>query len=87
MAYCRWGPNSDVYVYRGFSGSWWGFIARRNLPLPNGEDWFKCSSLEELQQKLTELRELGYKIPDRTFERIGKEVDDGVLRRIERERI
>ena len=68
MSYCRFGIDSDVYMYASIYG---GFQI-------NVKDKFKsnnCDSRKEALEILTNLTYEGYKIPQSVFDRLKKEIE------------
>jgi len=79
MSYARWSSDdfkSDVYCYPHVDGHYQLEIsnAKSHLNLPYLGESFSFNTLKELSNKLTELRVLGYYVPDKAFKRIHAEV-------------
>lgn len=80
MSYCRWGPDSDVYVY----------VTERVVKEETEHYWVCCMcklhqegniyapNLASLRQHLEHHREQGDKVPDYAFERIDREIAEGI---------
>lgn len=83
MSYCRWGPDSDVYVY----------ATERVIKDDRVETWWVCAgcelfadnpsigigpiyapTLDALRDHLQRHRAAGHKVPDAAFERIDREM-------------
>lgn len=66
MSYCRWSCldfKSDVYVYANINGAWTIHVAG-NRVLPHACETFDTASPGECADKLQELADLGYCVPD-----------------------
>lgn len=74
MSYCRNGPDSDAYIYRG--GNYWEVRLTREFGGEQMRTWASFSHLTPLRSFLVSMREYGYKIPDRVFERIDRELKE-----------
>ena len=67
MAYCRFGRDSDVYVYRSSD--------KYVMHEPGG--WTMVfGTREEALQALLDARDDGLKVPDNTFERLRREIKE-----------
>ncbi len=72
MSYCRFGPDSDVYVYADVGGGWTTHLVCNGRGFVTHND----STLEELRDRLIALREKGLTIPDYTFRMIDEEISE-----------
>ena len=65
MAYARFGPDSDVYVFAG--GPPWAALqcCSCSLVVPSGSFWAK--STDEMVTHLRDLQASGHKVPDEAF--------------------
>lgn len=77
MSYCRWGPESDVYCYAAYryksksgENKIWIVHTLKN----NTEVMFAADSLKELKNIFIDLKDKGFKFPDRVFDRINLEL-------------
>jgi hypothetical protein len=71
MSYCRWGKDSDVYVYHG--GDYMVHVSvLENNPHSNAN--LKASTREGLLGLLTLLRDSGVKVPQQAFDRVEREI-------------
>ena len=86
MSYCRWGADSDVYVYgserevKGTTERVW-VCMECTLYADNpavGEGDVYAPYLRGLRAHLEEHRLRGDKVPDYAFERIDKEMAEGI---------
>lgn len=64
MSYCRPAGDSDVYAFASGPCSFSVYCG--------GESYHE-TTLQGFQARLEALRERGFKVPQRTFDRIGKE--------------
>lgn len=84
MSYCRMSDDSDIYAYRTgdvytirvASGreAQWGKFEPVGLPLDGKV--FTEYSLEMFETRLVDLRDMGYRVPDHTFDRIRRELNE-----------
>ncbi len=76
MAYCRFSPNQpmcDLYCYNSQDG----FITHvGNAGLPHDGASFTDTNLTSFKTRLLELREMGYSVPDKVFERVDAEITE-----------
>lgn len=73
MSYCRAnGEDSDAYVMKTGPNSWWCC----GCPISE-EKGFMTNTLQKLRQHLSEHLAAGSKVPQRTFDRIDREIDAG----------
>ena len=75
MSYCRWSDTSDIYCYHG--GSYMIHIAG-DCPdainkLYEGQT-LSYESLAQLKEAFLNLKQLGYRFPERVFDRINREL-------------
>jgi len=75
MAYCRFGADSDVYMYRTFAGNYQFFISDKNSLKKKGSE-FMVSTLSEVLHRLTRLKTQGFKIPQYTIDRVRGELNN-----------
>lgn len=85
MAYSRASQYSDIYAYASVSAVTNKQIFYihpacnrdgKELKLPFACQTITCNTLQELKDKLLELKAIGYRITDNTFARIDKELND-----------
>ena len=73
MAYCRLGPDCDVYLFANLKG-------RYEFVLSDRADWspfkndFTVETAQEALQALKDLRWLGLRIDQYAFDRLEKEI-------------
>ena len=70
MSYCSFGSDnykSDVYVFRSESGGW------RILVTDGGH--YELDTFKKLKDKLLELKEHDYYVPDCAFKKIDEEIN------------
>jgi hypothetical protein len=78
MSYCRFGSDSDVYAYGRIDG---GFSIHVTAVKGKGTHWYLGEDdLKGFYLSMKRIRAEGYKIPDRTFQRIEKELNGSVPR-------
>ena len=70
MAYCRFGKDSDVYVYAHIDGGYSFHLAKDSLPVYN------VPTAREDIDKLKELKAQGYKVPKYAIKRLEDEVEE-----------
>lgn len=68
MAYARWGPDSDVYVYS--DGERWLCHCGNDM----GDPSCVLKSLEQLLYHLQEHRHRGHKVPQDAIDRVEREI-------------
>lgn len=87
MSYCRWGKDSDVYVYvtervvKDERETWWVCCMctlYADTPAIDTPDTVFAPTLAALKQHLEQHREKGHKVPDSAFERIAREMAEGI---------
>lgn len=76
MAYARFGKDSDVYVM--CSGEEWVCVSCLLI----GASPFVCVSLLSLNQHLLDHVIAGHKVPQHTFERVYREIQDEAEKRL-----
>lgn len=81
MAYCRFGEDSDLYIYKTqfrilgcFKDVWMIHLEAKEV-----EEFYEVYSLEDLLKLLLDFKKLKFKIPEHTFGRIYRELDDTSL--------
>lgn len=67
MAYCRFGGDSDVYVYEAVYGGWTTHV---------DDMTFNDETRKECRERLEHLREVGYTVPQRAIDRLLREEAD-----------
>jgi hypothetical protein len=75
MAYCRFGPDSDVYVYRLFDGGFQFYISDKNSLGKPGSD-FMVLTLSEAMHRMMRLVRQGFKVPEHAMERFRAELEE-----------
>jgi hypothetical protein len=81
MSYCRWGPESDVYCYKHFckdtrSKNYEGWTLR--IEKMGVSSVIYAYSLRELKNIFIDLRDKGFKFPERVFDRINRELKNKI---------
>ncbi|BAU40063.1 hypothetical protein [Ralstonia phage RSP15] len=71
MSYCRFGKDSDLYMYH--SGSGYCFHLAQSFVYDAGKD-FVIEKAEDALRRLKRLKTQGYKIPDRAIKRLESEI-------------
>ncbi len=69
MSYCRTGEDSDVYLIKSGKDCWSLWWGRHNI----------CTNIYSLKgvlEALHSIKELGYKVPQRAFDRVERELND-----------
>lgn len=66
MSYCRFGDDSDVYVYATFDGKW---IIHSPIPSTSSE------SRQECLQRMLDLSKAGHKVPQYAINRLQEEIE------------
>jgi len=72
MSYCRTGEDSDVYLIKSGKDIWSLWWKDRHL---------NVYSLRGVLEALETIREDGYKVPQRAFDRVERELNDCFPRR------
>ena len=72
MAYCRFGNDSDIYMYSSITGGYVFHITDKNCLNKKGID-FIVPTAKEAFHRLLRLKTQGFKVPDYTIERMQKE--------------
>ena len=67
MAYCRFGPDSDVYMYKDISNRWFQIYVGRNR---HEEKQTAVGALVALQGLESE----GFKVPEHAYNRLRREI-------------
>lgn len=73
MAYCRWGKDSDVYMYYG--GGYMFHLGWQVKDETSTSD-FSVATAEEALHRLKRIKTQGYKVPDYAIERLEQEIKD-----------
>lgn len=68
MSYCRFGPNSDVYMYESIYGAF-------QIHVKSKFKDYSCTNRKEALEILNNLSYEGYKIPQEAFDRLKKEIE------------
>lgn len=76
MAYCRFGPDSDVYVYESIYGGFDFFLANKTN-LGEKDLSFTIPTIEEAIHRLERMKIQGYKVPDYAIESMKKDSKKG----------
>lgn len=73
MAYCRFGEDSDVYMYSSIIGGFQFHITDRNSLGKTGID-FHVPTIEDALHRMTRLKTQGFKVPEYALDRLRSEL-------------
>ena len=82
MAYCRFGDDSDLYMYSSITGGYQFHLAN-DTALGERDVDFAVRTAEEALHRLKRMKTQGYKIPDYAIERLAKEIQNGTAQDME----
>ena len=83
MAYCRFGSDSDLYMYSSIFGGY-QFMLANDTNLGEKDLSFNIKTAEKALHRLKRMKTQGYKIPDYAIENLNEEIENKTAQDMEK---